>query len=279
MQTEAMLCVLTSSTAHSFSQAAIDLDLELIDNLLAAGTMDGFVNATRVYGEGAFSWPFAALRIQGGVPSELKRGIEVLGFNAEGQVVEGTVLEHTAEGKDVVHVQYSVSDDQSDYVRCHVGGNPNPIFEGCKYPCTCLALKHLRTSYPLFLEWLILLCIAGFAESGSVTIGGIVNGELEYSYNPKTDNKNDRTLRGFSTLAYYKMKPCHNCEYFKDFDDFMDYYGTPSYADDWIKAAFAADKASFRDGIGNFDADFTGMGYKARAGKFRFESVEDIRCR
>ena len=90
---------------------------------------------------------------------------------------------------------------------------------------------------------------------------------MDYSYNPKTDNKNDRTLQRFSTLAYYKMKPCHNCEYFKDFDDFMDYFGTTGYADEWIIAALAGESASFRHGIGNFDVDFTDMSYKARAGK------------
>ena len=125
--------------SFAFLQAAIDLDLELMEQYLAKGTLEDFVTASRVYGEGAYSWPFAALKIQGGVPSELKKGTTVSGVNAEGEKVQGTVLEHTLKGKDVVNVQYKVNEDnQSDYVRCHVGGHPNPIFEGCKFRTTRL---------------------------------------------------------------------------------------------------------------------------------------------
>ena len=68
------------------------------------------------------------------------------------------------------------------------------------------------------------------------------------------------------------MKECNNCVYFREFEEFVEYFGTPKYADDWIKAAFAGSKVSFGNGNANVVGDFTTLDFKARAGKTACDS-------
>jgi hypothetical protein len=109
------------------------MDQALMEELLAGGTLNHFVNASIVYTDGAFSWPYAVLSVPGGIPVTLAQGTFVSGVNSEGEAVEGAVMERTAQGKKSLKVQYVVGDVQEDYVKCQVGGNPNPVFRGCKY--------------------------------------------------------------------------------------------------------------------------------------------------
>jgi hypothetical protein len=87
-------------------------------------------------------------------------------------------------------------------------------------------------------------------------------GTLPYSYNERRDNKAARTLQYLSTSAEERMRSCESCPYFPDFQLFKDYYGTSSYADSWIMAAF------FRNVTEDFtygDTNFDGLTRQGRA--------------
>eukprot|EP00804_Cyclotella_cryptica_P013469 CCRYP_005189-RB/>CCRYP_005189-RB protein AED:0.02 eAED:0.02 QI:1281/1/1/1/1/1/2/160/359 len=63
---------------------------------------------------------------------------------------------------------------------------------------------------------------------------------------------NGRTISGFSTDAEAKMRNgCKGCPY-EDFMYFYDYYGTDTYADDWVTAAFNGEKTNFKNGNADF---------------------------
>jgi Low iron-inducible periplasmic protein len=75
---------------------------------------------------------------------------------------------------------------------------------------------------------------------------------INYEYSPATGNMNGRTLKYFSSKAEEKMRPDGSGEYFPDFKLFVDYYGTATYADQLIMAAFLKSTTSFSNGNQNF---------------------------
>eukprot|EP00310_Coccolithus_braarudii_P002694 CAMPEP_0183378274 /NCGR_PEP_ID=MMETSP0164_2-20130417/124826_1 /TAXON_ID=221442 /ORGANISM="Coccolithus pelagicus ssp braarudi, Strain PLY182g" /LENGTH=1381 /DNA_ID=CAMNT_0025555825 /DNA_START=15 /DNA_END=4160 /DNA_ORIENTATION=+ len=67
------------------------------------------------------------------------------------------------------------------------------------------------------------------------------------------ENKNGRTLQGFSTNAQALMlEDCAGCPY-ATFQKFYDYYGAATYADMWVSGALAATEVTFPN---NGDANF-----------------------
>lgn len=204
----------------------------LIEDLLLQETAQDSISALKVYEEGAFSWPYAELTIKEGLPIEVRKGVVVKGISASANEIVGSVLEYATAGSKVLKVQYQLSDVYSSDHQCEAGANPHPNHKGC------------------------------FGNQGAITIEGY-GSKIHFTYDPMTDNKTYRSLQKFSTLAPDRMKPCHNCRYFKDYQQFLDYYDEPTYADKWIGAAFAADSVSFRRG----SVDFSGLDAKARAGK------------
>ena len=87
-------------------------------------------------------------------------------------------------------------------------------------------------------------------EGSSIEIAG--SSTYEYTYSIRTDNKNSRTLQGFSLQADKKMNSCANCPY-KMFKKYKDYYGVTDYGNEWIVAAFEGTKTSFANGNADFD--------------------------
>ena len=112
----------------------------------------------------------------------------------------------------------------------------------------------------------------GFASEGSVEIEGV--GILEYFYDPTKDNRNNRTLQGFSTQAKELMWDCQfgashsNCPY-PTYSKFYQYYGVFDYGDQWIQAAFEKKTTQFSNG----NADFSAYTEAGRAGKFMANTV------
>jgi hypothetical protein len=92
---------------------------------------------------------------------------------------------------------------------------------------------------------------AGFNATGELKIEGS-DGSLPYSYTPEVDNTNGRNIQGFSTSAIEKMRKCDTCDYYEDFQKFVDYYGDVFYADKWVSAAFDESNTSFTNGNGDF---------------------------
>ena len=52
--------------------------------------------------------------------------------------------------------------------------------------------------------------------------------------------------------------------FFPDFQKFFDYYGSSTYADDWLQACFTKGSTTFDNG----NADFAGYGDDGRVGKY-----------
>lgn len=103
---------------------------------------------------------------------------------------------------------------------------------------------------------------SGFAKSGNLR--RVIDGEnfiYPYTYDPILDNQNARTIQGFSLLLQSSMLTCTKCPY-PDAKYFADYYGTPTYGNEWIEAAYDKRTTSFERG----NADFSQYDHALRAG-------------
>lgn len=99
----------------------------------------------------------------------------------------------------------------------------------------------------------------GLAPDGALTIK---EGNVRYTgYSPLTDTTNGRSLQSFSTDADTKMRNPGSDTFFSTFDVFANYYGSTSYADDLVQAAFLGRTSSLSNG----NIDFSLFGYGGRA--------------
>jgi hypothetical protein len=114
--------------------------------------------------------------------------------------------------------------------------------------------KHYLTSF--------LIIVTGFAANGTLIVEGK---QMAYSYNPLTNNGNERDLQKFSTSAQDLMYECEDCPY-KTYQKYYDYYGAFDYANQWVLAAFEGKSTSFSRG----NADFSKYGFPGRTGKPTF---------
>eukprot|EP00569_Conticribra_weissflogii_P009444 CAMPEP_0171358864 /NCGR_PEP_ID=MMETSP0879-20121228/261_1 /TAXON_ID=67004 /ORGANISM="Thalassiosira weissflogii, Strain CCMP1336" /LENGTH=553 /DNA_ID=CAMNT_0011864979 /DNA_START=241 /DNA_END=1902 /DNA_ORIENTATION=- len=204
---------------------AIDRDQAALEAELAKKTPEAFENALRIYKEGGNSKSYAQVTLTTPLSTFIGAGTVILGRNAEGNEVAGKAYEDYQAGTSVIKIQYATTDIQETYVECQVGAlaEADRNLSGC------------------------------FVDQGDLTIDGQ---EFSYIYVPKSDNLNGRTIAGFSTEARDKMRVgCKGCPY-QDFMYFYDYYGSDTYAHDWVTAAFAGDKTSFKNG----NADFSQYG-------------------
>mmetsp|Transcript_17620 Transcript_17620/g.49862 ORF Transcript_17620/g.49862 Transcript_17620/m.49862 type:complete len:501 (-) Transcript_17620:120-1622(-) len=208
---------------------AIDKDQALIESLLATGTTQSIQQAKDVYEKGAFSKTVATVTVSPSLATAIAKGTKLSGKTADGTQVDGTLFEAYTANSGTLRFQYEVNSKQAQYVNCQVGANPDPNIEGC------------------------------LATSGTLAIEGSVD-SITYSYSQTTGNTNERTIRGFSTGAKAKMNDCDNCPY-PMYEKFYNYYGEFDYADKWVQAAFALQKADFTNG----DADFSLYGEAGQA--------------
>jgi hypothetical protein len=213
--------IFATSTTCILTQNALDLDQEAMEIALALTTEQSFEDARRVYTEGGNSKSIAQVTLSTALQTSLPIDTPISGINADGDEVAGKVYEETSAGATVLEIQYQTSDIQATHVGCRVGGNPEPLTEGC------------------------------YAASGNLTIEGV--GPVQYTYDPLVDNVNGRTLQGFSLQAEEKMYLCDACPY-RTYEKFYNYYGSHSYADDWVLAAFAGTSTSFQNGNADFSA-------------------------
>lgn len=176
---------------------------------------------------GAHSKSVATVTLSSPLTGPLNADAEVTGTTEAGTQVTGTLLEDYPTGTSTIKVQYDTISIQSNYVGCRVGANPEPFIDGCLSP------------------------------SGNLVLGGQT---FAYSYDVLSDNRNERTLQGFSTTAEEKMYRCENCPYVT-FEKFYQYYGAFDYANQWVMAAFDGRSTTFSKG----NADFSGYSETGRA--------------
>lgn len=206
---------------------AIDLDQSELEDQLAIGSSVSLNNAKRIYEEGGHSKSVAKVTLSTPLTGSLAKFASVSGRNEDGGAVYGKVYDDYPNGSNQIMVQYKTTDNQASYVSCQVGGLPKPNLQGC------------------------------LAASGTLSIDGAT---LSYTYNPKSDNTNKRTLQNFSTQAEDKMFRCENCPY-PTYKKFREYYGFFDYADKWINAAFDGTGTNFARG----NANFSRYGFKGKA--------------
>ena len=214
-------------TDHS----AIAYDQQKMEEYLAKLTATSFQSARDVYEQGAYSKSVAVLSIGGdsGLPISITAGTVISAPSVDGGTVSGTAMDSYNKGEDSIEVQYQTSEKQDGYVGCQVGGNPDPFTDGC------------------------------FAATGTFNIDG---NSISYSYSVEDNNVNERTIEGFSTKASTRMRPDQaTAPYFPDFQKFVDYYGTPDYADKWVTSAFDGTSTGFTRG----NADFSTYDFEGRA--------------
>lgn len=213
-------------------QNALDLDQKVINDLMGRPNQDNFEKARKVYEYGGHSKTIATLYLNVTELADIPLNLPVNGLAVDGSQVSGKVYEKPKQTGDRVFemkVQYDTSKVQSDYMNCKVGGLDVPITNGC------------------------------FAATGSLNVGNIY-ATMDYSYDPTTDNKNDRTIKSLSTSAEEQMKPSYSSTevtvgddgFFVHFQKFVDYYGTPFYGDDFVTSALNGLKTDFTNGNVDF---------------------------
>jgi maltoporin len=205
-------------------QSRIDLDQQLIENLLAGQTKTDFVAAEEVFKKGSYSKSVSQLTLSSGLPYDVPKDTAMTGKNEALGTVRVKAFDSYAAGATQISVQYLEAE-------CYVGANPQPVMTGCLQP------------------------------SGSIVLNEDTNA-IDYTYTPATQTVNARTLQGFS-IDSTKMRASADQPFFEDFQAFVDYYGTESYAKEWIDAAFDGGQTSFSRG----DGDFTEYDFESRAGK------------
>jgi transcription elongation factor Elf1 len=199
-------------------QNAIDLDQAEIEDQLAIGSDISFEKARRIYEDGGHSKSVAMVKLSTPINRALAKFTAVSGETADGVPVYGKLFDNYPNGSNIIEIQYKTKDQQKSYVGCQVGGLPKPNLDGC------------------------------FVASGTFSIDG---DSVNYTYDPKTQNVNIRTIKGFSTSAEEKMFRCSNCPY-DTFKKFREYYGFFDYSDKWIDAAFDGKGTVFARGNGEF---------------------------
>ena len=200
-------------------QNAIDLDQEAIEDQLKIDTELSYQVARDIYEKGGFSKSVAAIKLNSPLTKPVSEGDLVTGVNQDGSPVYGTSYKGYPSGESDIEIQYKTTDIQKSYMgdeACQVGGLPKPNLAGC------------------------------FAASGTLDIGG---DNFAYTYDPKTDNVNKRTIQSFSTGAEEMMYRCENCPY-NMYKKYRDYYGSFDYADKFILAAFDGTSTQFSRGNG-----------------------------
>lgn len=208
----------------------IDLDQQSLSNLVGLQTTEGFADAERVYKDGGNSKSYAVIELDSGLSSAVAQGAPVSAMSVDGDAVTGAMYQDYSAGETNIKIQYDISDDATNHVKCKIGGLPmaEQVEGGC------------------------------FQGGGEITID---NEAYTYNYNVQTDNQNGRTLRGFSTAAKKKMYDCENCPY-PEHNAFFEYYGIHDYGDQWVSAALDGTAVS---GFNNYNANFNSYGLEGRA--------------
>lgn len=208
--------------------AALDLDMRDLIAELAKETHQGRDNAKKIYSEGSYSKSYARLLLDGtsGLPVDLAKGAELLGETGDGRQVLGKTLKDAKRGATTIDFQYHASSVQAHWTDCHVGGNPNPNLNGC------------------------------LAPRGGIEVGEL--GTFSYTYNPRENNYNARSLQTLSTKSEEKMFVCDDGCPYPTYLKMHEYYGIVDYGNRWIMAAFNKTNAGYVQSDANFGIYFGG---------------------
>jgi len=99
---------------------------------LAEHSEEGFHKARQVYEKGAFSRSFATLKLDKELPDVVHQYTKVSGITIDAVPVKGEILRSAQKGAKIIDVLYDTDDADAATVGCKVGGNPEPVFDGCE---------------------------------------------------------------------------------------------------------------------------------------------------
>lgn len=177
--------------------------------------------ALAVYSNGSHSKGYASITLEQ-TTGAIHANTPFTGTSIRGEQITLLSYKYYEAGTTQIRMRYLGSD-------CYVGGAPEPQLDGC------------------------------LTAFGTIALAGISNApSLPYTYEPLVDNKNGRTLRGFSTAAQAKMGECENCPYV-DYRKYTDYYGSFDYGDEWVTAALEQRVTKFKQ----HNTDFSQFSSKA----------------
>lgn len=214
---EAHLIAGYKASAQVTDHAAIDLDQQLLQSLLDQQDLTG---ASLLYSKGAHSKSYASVTLEEST-GRINKNMAFVGTTISGKPIVLYAYSDYDVGETSIRLRYATSDVQEEYSFCQVGANTNPVVHGC------------------------------LAQNGTVQLDGIKSKPLSYTYDPMTDNKNGRTLAGFSTGAEKKMAKCEACPYV-DYDKYLTYYGQFDYGNHYVSAAFEQRQTNFTNGNVDF---------------------------
>ena len=211
---------------------ALDLDQAAMETELAKMTDAGFTNAKAIYQGGGNSKSYASITLSTALTSAISSGETVIGVNANGVAVYGSMKSSAAVGDSTISVTYDTNENQANYNGgCQVGSLQTTTTTGC------FAVSDITVGYHILTPTAI-------------------------------TNLAGRTLQGFATTSttsskmYTTSSSCPGCPY-ADFVKFYDYYGDLDYADKWALAALDATSLTYTSG--KFPADFaTNSAFKVR---------------
>ncbi|KAL7578340.1 hypothetical protein ACA910_012746 [Epithemia clementina (nom. ined.)] len=186
---------------------ALSEDLRAIDNALIAETEEGFKEALDIYSNGAFSDPFVLLTLDEGLPFDVPLGTALIGTDNAGNPTTVVVAYNSYKaGANAIEIVF-----RSD-PPCRMSSDPNPELLGC------------------------------LVSEGELSAEGQAS-KIKYSY-VLTDIRNYHTIRNLSVNANSKFRPhgTAHASYFKDFQRYVDFFGSADFADQIITAAFNRQK-------------------------------------
>jgi len=198
----------------------IDLDLNELNIEVKNDTYGNFVTAKRVYAEGVHNLSVAHLTLFKPLPINIPKGTPLMGVNDLNEVILGKIYGRSGYAGDrKIMFLYN----KTSTLKCLVGNHPieNQETSGClaRYSNLQIMLEQPRN--------------------------------FSYVYDPYIDNDNGYTLKSLSINTARLMNDCKRCPY-DDYLKFRKYYGSLSYADDWIEAAFEGRTTNFANGNANF---------------------------
>jgi len=182
-------------------------------------------------------------------PRAISKGAPMYATSISGGAVAGKAYDDFDAGSTTIKFQYKTGDSQDTYSTCKAGGL---LGTGLEHTDGCVDI----TKNPVLVT---------FQSGGDRTVLADVGATA-------VAHKNGRKLAGFSTGAKGKMYECTNCPY-DDYKKFYDYYGSFTYADDWVTAAFDKGKTAFTGPAS--DTDFSGTGQTvAFSNEVRTQSIK-----
>lgn len=214
----------------------IDMDQRELELMLPyAKKKKEFDAAWEIYDKGGYANSVATVHLAAPLEAPLNGGTPVEGFDLWGYPTRGRIVDRRIVGETAIDVEYEPGES------CYIGGlGRNADYQGCFAPNGTLRIF----------------------DDDEAAAANTTSTVLSYAHDRDSETRNRNTLRSYSATAKTRMVDCQNCpREHRTYQKFYEYYGSYTYADDWIAAAFRGLSTNLERG----NAVFNRYGSKARA--------------